>query len=685
MAHDAERLRHLSALVRALIIASAASAVGLATLLGSRAAWFPTLVAAAFAALLSWRAPAIVAPVVVGCLYLMPVASFGLTGRWHFSALTPVLALLIASLAAAIPRTATLPSPWRFPLACWALIVALSWPIVALREIDFSWPLLWNLRVPTAAGGFPPPAVVGWMAHVAASQLAGLLWFEYLWAVHPGAGATFISRVVVALGTTAVAASLLGVYQGFVDLEFLNSSVWPYLRRAAGALMDANSSGMLAAMWLTGFIALAASTGRRGVRAFGIVGAVAAALATWCSGSRSAFLAAAIGVGVTAIGSVGIVRSRRRAVLTATAVLTAAVVMLTFSRIGPQSTSPLARIVASGEGGPIETARSLWNRDGYGPAAVQMIREYPIAGVGLGTYHSLVVDYSKSFGGIVLPPDNAQNWYRHQLAELGVVGSVGWMAFAGLFVVATMRARAAPEHQLSANALRGALGGLAIASLVGMPAQHPAIILTFWTFAFWLMQMVDGETTLTASAKATAVRRPPSLKLWRSAEALREGGSFMRRRKGRATTTLKGRTTTFIVGGIVAVHVATTLYSSRHDLRVPLRAARFDFDYEYGFIRQEGSRDLWVQDRAVFVPRAATNALQLMLQSDAASERSPVGTVIRIDGRRVVRRMLRGSEPVTEVVSVPGGDRRFVLDVEVSSPANVQPRPRLAVQWEFVR
>ena len=85
------------------------------------------------------------------------------------------------------------------------------------------------------------------------------------------------------------------------------------------------------------------------------------------------------------------------------------------------------------------------------------------------------------------------------------------------------------------------------------------------------------------------------------------------------------------------------------------------------------------------VPRAATNALQLTLQSDAASERSPVGTVIRIDGRRVVRRMLRGSEPVTEVVSVPGGGRRFVLDVEVAPASDAEPRPRVAIQWEFVR
>jgi O-antigen ligase len=654
----------LSPLVRALIIASAAAAVGLATVLGPRAAWYPTLIAAALAALLSWRAPAIVPPVIVSCLFLMPVASFGLKWRWHFSDLTPALGLLVASLAVAIPRTATVSNPWRAVLACWALVVAVSWPIVALREIDFSWPLLWTFRVPTAAGGFPPPAVVGWTAHVAASQLVGLLWFEYLWAVHPGAGAVFKNRVAAVLGITALAASALSVYQGFVDLEFLSSSVWPYLRRSAGALMDANSSGMLAAMWLTGFIALAASSERRGVRALRIVGAVAAALATWCSGSRSAFLAAAIGIGVTFIGSVQIVRYRRRAVLTALAVLAVAILILTFS----QSTSPLARIVATGEGSPIATARSLWNRHGYGPAAVHMIREFPVAGVGLGTYHSLVADYSKAFVGIALPPDNAQNWYRHQLAELGIIGSAGWIAFVGLFVVAAFRARAAPEHQLAANALRGSLAGLAIASLVGMPGQHPAIVLTFWTFAFWLLQVVGVETTvkgrttttLTASAKATAVRR-----------------SFMRRRKG--------RTTSIIVGAIVALHAATTLYTSRHALRVPFRAARFDFDYSYGFVREEGSPHAWVQDRAVAVPRATTRSMRLILWSESGNEARPVSTEISIDGRRVIRRTLRGDQRLAEVVSVPGDNRRFVLDVEVSSPANVKPRPRLATQWEFLR
>ena len=170
------------------------------------------------------------------------------------------------------------------------MVVAFAWPIVALREADFSWAVLWNFQVPTAAGGFPPPAVVLLVAHVAASQLLGFLWFDYLWAVHGGAGAMVAGRAVMPFAAAAIVASLLGVYQGYVDLAFLSTSVWPYLRRAAGALVDANASGMLAAMWLTGFLALAASARSGAGRGLSVFGAAAAALATWCSGSRSRWL-----------------------------------------------------------------------------------------------------------------------------------------------------------------------------------------------------------------------------------------------------------------------------------------------------------------------------------------------------------------------------------------------------------
>ena len=40
--------------------------------------------------------------------------------------------------------------------------------------------------------------------------------------------------------------------------------------------------------------------------------------------------------------------------------------------------------------------------------------------------------------------------------------------------------------RLSIGLLRGVLAGFAIASMFGMPGQSIAIVMTFWSFAFWL-------------------------------------------------------------------------------------------------------------------------------------------------------------------------------------------------------
>ncbi len=40
----------------------------------------------------------------------------------------------------------------------------------------------------------------------------------------------------------------------------------------------------------------------------------------------------------------------------------------------------------------------LWERFGYGPAAIQMIKEHPIDGIGVGAFHALVIDYGRLRG-----------------------------------------------------------------------------------------------------------------------------------------------------------------------------------------------------------------------------------------------------------------------------------------------
>ena len=58
-----------------------------------------------------------------------------------------------------------------------------------------------------------------------------------------------------------------------------------------------------------------------------------------------------------------------------------------------------------------------------------------MAGVGVAAFHTLVHDFSMAASGKDIVPDNAQNWFRHHLAELGVLGSLPWLAWCVVFAL----------------------------------------------------------------------------------------------------------------------------------------------------------------------------------------------------------------------------------------------------------
>ena len=137
---------------------------------------------------------------------------------------------------------------------------------------------------------------------------------------------------------------------------------------------------------------------------------------------------------------------------------------------------------------------SLWDRDAYGTASTRAIRDTPLFGVGVGAFTLLSMDYARAGGGREVPFDNAQNWFRHQLAELGIVGCAGWLLWIVLFAGTLVRGRAEAGNAVPAASLKGALLGLTAASMLGVPSLSPAITLTFWTFAFWYFGLlVDRE------------------------------------------------------------------------------------------------------------------------------------------------------------------------------------------------
>src|SRR5215218_1201566 len=128
-------------------------------------------------------------------------------------------------------------------------MLSVAWPVIAGREIGFNPALLHDLDA-INSWAVPPmsaPHVVGWTLHVVLTQLVGLLWLDWTVA-RLLATPDRLPRAVHALWVGATVASLVAVYQGTIDLGFLNAYQWVVLRRATGTMLNANSYGVCAAL-----------------------------------------------------------------------------------------------------------------------------------------------------------------------------------------------------------------------------------------------------------------------------------------------------------------------------------------------------------------------------------------------------------------------------------------------------
>jgi hypothetical protein len=375
----------------------------------------------------------------------------------------------------------------------------------------------------------------------------------------------------------------------------------------------------------------------------------------WVSGSRTALLVYLIGVGALLIAEaqhrqLWQPRAVRFAALIGVLafVLAAAVIPRDF-----ESTNPLQRAFARVpplEAGEIKRfATELWVRFGYGRAADHMVLEQPISGVGVGAFHVLAPEYIYRDTGRRVAPDNAQNWWRHQLAELGVLGAIPPL-WASVLVFRLCR-RGNREHQRrTATALRGTLLGLGAASLLGVPTQSPAIAISFGTLLFWLTAAVARDAA-GATAARTSDRRPrlAAAVLW-------------------AVT---------VIGSLTL--------SSFGELRVPSRAVRAGVPYAYGVTPPQevsafgGVR--WMATRAVWVMSAENRWLRLTVWAPHADPaQRPIAFSIRANQSASVAREITTAEP--ESFYVEAADAAQVM-LELAADREVAPNRalQLAATW----
>src|SRR5215471_14007374 len=230
---------------------------------------------------------------------IAPVVLAAITGTAALNVFNTVI--LAAVFAALLPTLSFdqwwLQPSWRLPIAAWALTLAFGWPVMIVREAGLRLGTLLDTGALDSWAPLTTPQVESWILHVAITQLAGVLWLD--WMFGPGREARHrerrIPNPIHGLWIGATIASVVAVIQGTVAMSFLNDEPWIGLRRAAGTMLDANAYGAVAAVAAPlAFVSLPllwrrhVRTGQAAVLAVNWAGA-------WMSGSRTALLCGAVG------------------------------------------------------------------------------------------------------------------------------------------------------------------------------------------------------------------------------------------------------------------------------------------------------------------------------------------------------------------------------------------------------
>ena len=544
------------------------------------------------------------------------------------------------------------PEGWKIPLAAWLLIIAVSWPLVAGREIDFSIVVARSHSATNGVAQTSPPLNAAFVTIVALTQMLALAWLDLLWARFRQSGSAAIARTVALPFLLGVGlSSLAGIYQRLVDPEFMNLPLWSNLGRAGGLMNDANSLGVGAALWAPVAIALAWATARIPL---GITLYVLLAMGMWSTGSRTAliaFAAGSIGIVVATLQRRGVWRPRYGRIAAATAVIVfvaaAAVVPREFA-----SGNPLKRAFDRVPRLEMNDIRrflvdDLWVRFGYGQAAVDIIREYPVAGVGVGAFHPIAPDYVYLRTGRAVTQDNAQNWWRHQVAELGVVGSLPAL-WSSVLVVLLLRNRAPAASEAMTTVLGGSVIGVGLASLLGVPTQHPATALSFATVLFWLQRLSVPDTV------------PPRA-------ASRRGWWVL----------------TFALATVVAAALASAASQGLHPRA---RANRTGSQYSHGLSHSEGISDYgdfrWAAREAVLDVPAPRRWLQLTLWAPYANlQDRNVRAHVRVNGREVIAHTFTSADAETFFLAIADREPRAAIELTVTGAVNQHRAIQTAMMW----
>jgi O-antigen ligase len=297
--------------------------------------------------------------------------------------------------------------------------------------------------------------------------LTGVLVFASAWYAAPRIPLLALDLLVpvVLLNTLLVTLQEYGIYQPFHS----DPGVGPHVRSTA-LLGNPNIVGSSMVLMAVIFAAAAVRSGgaRRAWQAFGALTAAAGVLV---SQTRTAMIALVAGVILLAIG-----RSVKRAVIVVAAA--AALLGIATALRMPAITKLLALPQAIAARGVVYATSG---RVLSALVALEMIRDHPVTGLGLGTFKAQYMPYAVPvIDGRQLPPGivsvNFGEAHNDHLQLIAETGFPGYLLFLALVVVLVSRIRATPGRDPREQVARGLIVPLAGTLLVLCLAQFPLYV-----------------------------------------------------------------------------------------------------------------------------------------------------------------------------------------------------------------
>jgi len=472
------------------------------------------------------------------------------------------------------PRPLSPNAPIFKPLAIFAVLVAVSVLITFWRyanytpfRSDYIYELITNAHG-VSAGGAIMSVVQFSLNYLTAMAFIFILSRTFV----PGEA---VKPLIVCVLVSAVVSLLFGLFQHFGHVTAGNNPLSWSQNLVNASFKDAMSFGAYLGMIIP--LALGILLAYRGVlRVASFLVLIMACASLFFTGSKSGLLSIPISLFIVALLNI---KSLGRALKPKRFSIkrldwSSRVVVLAFLVVvlgGVLFHKNLAKEIA--ESRSIERLNDMFFKDTFkvvfrGRAdtlwklAIPMIRDYPLTGVGMGSYIIEVSNYAKLRDVNLITPESTENYVLQVGAELGLAGVVliAWI-FRELIRQTRRSLRNVPSSAKERFVLGGAVGG--IVSYLMTIQVHTFIGSYEIKYFFWLL--VGIVVCLGPRISTPAEGRPQRLRPVRA---------------GRILT-----------AGLIVLYGLVHLWNSTHSLSLLSRTQRLSLVQDFGFHQQEKTAD----------------------------------------------------------------------------------------------